>query len=405
MNGFNRRDFLKASAMGAGSLCVPGWLTRALAEPDAAGTAKKRALVLVLLNGGNDGLNTLPPVADPLYAKARPTLAVPKDQILKLNDEVGLHPSLKALHGLFDQGKVGVVQHVGYPNPDRSHFRSMEIWQTAQTEGVIRDGWLGRCLCGDDGTAPHSVSFGSEIPIALWADGGGVLAMENPQSFDVATDPRHPQDRRHLIQAIRETYGIPREGPAEFARRRGLEMIAQAARVRDIANKPPSGATYPNTGLAQGLRFVAGAIEAEFGASVYMVSLGGFDTHANQRNAHANLLQTLSDALAAFQKDIEARGVADSVLTVTFSEFGRRVAENESQGTDHGAAAPLFVLGTRVRPGVQGGRPDLETLDSGDLRWKVDFRSVYASVLGDWLGVNPDAALGAAFERVPLLKA
>ncbi|MBI2920668.1 MAG: DUF1501 domain-containing protein [Planctomycetes bacterium] len=400
-NGFTRRDFLKVAGVGTAGLAVPGWLTRALAEP-AAG-ASGRSLVMVMLGGGNDGLNTVAPLADPLYGKARPSLAIPKDQLLQVNDDVGFHPALRRLRDLFGEGKVSVVQNVGYAGQDRSHFRSMEIWQTAQTAGVVRDGWLGRCLHCDDERAPHSVSFGSEIPLALWADGGGVLSMENPQAFDVATDQRHPQDRANVLRAFREIYGIPREGPAEFVRGRGLELLAQIERIRTIAQKPPSPVAYPGTGLAQGLRFIANAVEEGLGAKVYLIGLGGFDTHANQRQAHANLLTVLSEALWSFQKDLDARELAGRVVTMTFSEFGRRVAENESQGTDHGAASPLFLMGKCVKGGVVGSAPDLGKLDQGDLMWKVDFRSVYATVLSRWLSVDPDKALGGKFEALDVM--
>jgi uncharacterized protein (DUF1501 family) len=411
---YSRRDFMKLGGLGAASLMVPGWLSRALAEPEAK--AATRSLVLVMLGGGNDGLNTVVPLADPLYAKARPVLGIPKDQLLKLNDAVGLHPSMKKLRELFDEGKVAVVNNVGYPNHDRSHFRSMEIWQTAQTSGVVRDGWIGRCLVPstrdvpslaqglrDDNSQPHSVSFGSETPLALWADGGGVLAMENPGGFEVGTDQRHPGDRGHIQKAFRDIYGIARTGSAEFIRKRGLEVMAQAERIRTIAQKPNKDVVYPNSGLAQGLRFIANALEDDFGAKVYMIGLGGFDTHANQKQAHANLLVTLSDAVTAFQKDLDARGIGDRVVTATFSEFGRRVAENTSQGTDHGAAGPMFVIGKNVKGGIYGGAPDLEKLDSGDLAMTVDFRSVYASLLTKGLGIAADKALGGEFSPIEIL--
>ncbi|MEK7468250.1 MAG: DUF1501 domain-containing protein [Planctomycetota bacterium] len=388
---------------------VPGWLTRALAEP--GGKLPTRSMVLVMLGGGNDGLNTVVPVGDPLYAKARPTLGIAKDQVLKLSDAVGLHPSMKKLRDLFDEGKVAVVNNVGYPNPDRSHFRSMEIWQTAQTAGVVRDGWLGRCLCStasdvegpaDDNTTPHSVSFGSETPLALWADGGGVLAMENPGGFEIGTDQRHPGDRTHIQKAFRDLYGIARTGSAEFVRKRGLEVMAQAVRIRTIAQKPNRDVVYPNSGLGQGLRFIANALEDNFGARVYMIGLGGFDTHANQRQAHANLLLTLSDAVTAFQKDLDAREISDRVVTATFSEFGRRVAENASQGTDHGAAGPMFVIGKNVKGGIYGGAPNLEKLDAGDLAMSIDFRSVYASLLAKGLGLDAERALGGEFSPLQI---
>ncbi len=396
----NRRDFLKAGGLGAASLLAPAWLTRALAEPGASRAT--RTLVLVVMNGGNDGLNTVVPYSDPRYAKARPTLALPKDQVLKINDSLGMNVAMRKMRDLFDSGKMAIVNNVGYPNHDRSHFRSMEIWQTAQTEGVVRDGWLGRCLC-DDNSAPHSLSFGSEMPLALWADGGGVMAMENPGGFEIGTDIRHPADRGNIQKAFRDLYGIERKGPAEYVRQRGVEVMAQAERIRTIAQRPPSPVPYQNFPLAQQLRFIADAIEDDFPARVYVVNLGGFDTHANQRGSHTALLVTVSEAIATFQKDLDARELSGRVVTATFSEFGRRVAENVSQGTDHGAAGPMFVVGKHVKGGIYGGVPDLEKLDGGDVAMKIDFRSVYAELLSKGLGIDPVKALGGKFEEVGIL--
>ncbi|MCE9583879.1 MAG: DUF1501 domain-containing protein [Planctomycetes bacterium] len=393
--GISRRDFLKVGGLGTAGLFVPAWLTRAMADP--ASRASSKTLVVIMLGGGNDGLNTVAPVADPLYFKARPTLSIAKEQILKINDLVGLHPAMRKLRDLFDEDKVAVVNNVGYPNHDRSHFRSMEIWQTGQMEGVVRDGWLGRCLC-DDNSTPHSVSFGAETPLALLADGGGVLSMDGPGAFEVSTDQRHGGDRNNVLKAFKEIFDIPREGPAEFVRSRGLEVMAQVERIRNIAQKPASPVNYPNSGLAQGLRFIANAVEEDFGARVYMIGLGGFDTHANQKQSHINLLQTLSEAVYAFQKDLDAREMADRVVTMTFSEFGRRVVENASQGTDHGAAGPMFVVGKHVKGGHYGGRIDLEKLDQGDLKMTVDFRSVYAALLQNHLGIPAEKALSGKFE-------
>jgi uncharacterized protein (DUF1501 family) len=355
-----------------------------------------------MLGGGNDGLNTVAPLADPLYQKARPKLAIPKAELLALDDAVGLHPSLKKLRELYEEGRVAVVQNVGYPSQDRSHFRSMEIWQTGQTGGPVRDGWLGRCV-HPDGEHPASVAISTEIPLALLSDGGGVLTLESPAGFEIAADQRHPKDRANLLRAVRETYAQPREGAAEIVRARGLEMLAQVDRVKKAADAPAPSVAYPNTPLGGGLKFVANAIQSDFGARVYMLGLGGFDTHANQRQQHSTLLTQLAEALWAFQKDLEARDLAASVVTATFSEFGRRVQENASEGTDHGAASPLFIVGKAVKGGVYGEAPRLDKLDNGDLAWKVDFRSVYATLLDGWLGVPSEPVLGSKFEAVPAL--
>jgi uncharacterized protein (DUF1501 family) len=401
---FTRRDFLKIGGLGLSALVVPRWLTTALAAP-AEGAARGKTLVLIMLGGGNDGLNTVAPLADPLYKKLRPTLAIPKADLLALDDAVGLHPSMKKLRELFDEGKVSVVQNVGYEHADRSHFRSMEIWQTAQLSGPIRDGWLGRALETCDCPRPHAVSISSEIPIALASAGGGVLTLESPQGFDIAADQRHRNDRANIVAALREIYSQPREGPADVVRARGEELFAEIERVKKFAQAPAPATAYPKTPLANGLVFTANAIEAGFGARVYMIGLGGFDTHAGQKGSHQALLGQLSEALFAFQKDLEARGLADDVLTMTFSEFGRRADENASQGTDHGAAAPLFLVGRGVKGGVIGEAPHLDALDAGALAYKIDFRSVYAAVLEGWLGLASEAALGGKFAPVAALAA
>ncbi|HVY61533.1 MAG TPA: hypothetical protein VHF22_07760, partial [Planctomycetota bacterium] len=275
MYDLTRRELLKAGGLGLASLMLPRWLVRAVGEAQLGDRCPK-TLVLVMLGGGNDGLNTVAPLADPLYAKLRPTLAIPRRDLLALNDSVGFHPGLRKLRDLFEKGRVAVLQNVGYPHQNHSHFASMEIWQTGRTDGVIHDGWVGRTLdrCGCDGPL-HSLAFGSEIPLALWGEGAGVLTLDNPGAFELARDARHKGDSDNIFHALRAVYAEPRAGEAEYVRARSMELLGQVDRVKSLTGAPPPATGYPKGALPDGLRFIANAIEADLGARVYMIGLGG----------------------------------------------------------------------------------------------------------------------------------
>jgi uncharacterized protein (DUF1501 family) len=357
-----RREFLRYSGRGLGLLALsrfaPSFLLGSeLAGPPAPGKDRP-ILVLVQLAGGNDGLNTLVPFEDSDYYRLRPTLGLAKDRVLRLNDTLGLHPACGALHRLFGEGKVSLVQNVGYPNPNRSHFRSMEIWETASPSNeFLPTGWVGRYLdstCGGRPAAPD--------PVAVH------LSASLPQSF--------VGEREHI------TFGLSPD------RRHHCE--------NDESHRLATA--YPDNNFAHSLSQVAALVAAGLPTRVYFVSLSGFDTHSNQANQHTNLLTTLSEGLAAFQRDLESRRLDRQVLTMTFSEFGRRPGENESRGTDHGTAAPLFVIGPQVRGGLHGTPPSLKLAPNQDLAFSTDFRQVYATVLDRWLGCPNAAALDGHFE-------
>ncbi len=398
----NRRTFMQQSAglttLLASGASVPGFLTRTAV---ASGGARpdEPIMVVVQLTGGNDGLNTVIPYADDAYHRARPTLRIDPSAVLKLDDEFGLHPSMTAIKTLYDEGSVSVVNSVGYPNPDRSHFRSMDIWHAGETTlETARDGWVGRAvrsMHGANGAPPALHVGGGQLPLALASDGNVVPSLRGIDTFRLHGAPAS------LAPAVAADRACASDD-LMFVQRVAVSSCANATRLRDVASDDGTRG-YPGYGLAGRLRQIATLIRADFGASVYYTSIGGFDTHAQQAFAHEPLLREVSESIGSFQRDIEACGLADRVVLVTFSEFGRRVAENGSRGTDHGAAAPMFVVGRPARGGLIGDAPALSTLLDGDVPYEVDFRRVYATLLDRWLGVGSRGVLGERFPHVPLL--
>jgi uncharacterized protein (DUF1501 family) len=395
-----RRDFLKSSTLLALAPTVPGFLARTAraAMPDK----ERRVLVVVQLDGGNDGLNTVVPFADPEYAKLRPTLKQDPKRLIKLNDAVGLHRSLTGFGKLLEQGRLAVIPGVGYPNPSRSHFRSMAIWQTARfdPEEHASLGWLGRALdaqlaAGDSPGAksPAALLVGdSQPPVALRGRKSVAAALDRPEEFALAPE-------------MAAAPGPARAGDdlAAFVRRSTLDAYATADRLAAAGNTAGS-ADYPPTSLASRLKLIGQMLKADLGARVYYTIQGGYDTHASQQFTHANLLDELGGAVAAFFADLTAAKLADRVTLLTFSEFGRTVKENGSAGTDHGTAAPVFLAGPAVKAGLVGSMPSLTQLDSGEPVMTTDFRRVYATVLEDWLGLPAVAAVGGSFERLALFR-
>jgi uncharacterized protein (DUF1501 family) len=406
-----RRQFLggtgvSAVALGGGAL--PGLFARA-ADEAARADRSDRVLVVVELAGGNDGLNMVVPFEDDLYHKARPTLHLAREQVQKLSGSVGLHPSMEAASRLFQEGKLMVVQGVGYPEPDRSHFRSMEIWHTASTDArAPSTGWLGRIL---DATLPEGaddalagLALTDSLPQAFQAEKLTVLVVRQIENFGtgVGDTPDGDPPRAKLLRKLSTGPTVKGE-PIPFLRRQAEAAYRTAARLREAAAKYQSDVEYPGDLGAQ-LRRAAQVIAANLGVRLLWVSQGGYDTHSGQAPTHQALLGELSGALAAFQKDLEKQKVADRVLVLTFSEFGRRVEENASQGTDHGAASCLFLCGTKVKGGLAASYPSLAKLGEGDLVHTVDFRSVYATILGKWLCCDAAKLLGEKFKGLDLLK-
>ncbi|MBN8623988.1 MAG: DUF1501 domain-containing protein [Planctomycetes bacterium] len=409
----NRRRFLQsslgASTLLSASATVPHLLARTAAAASKKGATKKSGeniLVVVQLSGGNDGLNTVVPYADPIYEKNRIALRIDRASVVKLDDEVGLHPNLKPLAKLAEQGRLAVVQGVGYPNPDRSHFSSMDVWHTAERKPELqRDGWLGRAVehttRAAGAAAPALHLGGGPLPLALSSRTVAIPSVESLDGFKLT-------GRRGVdLAALREVAEAERPDGGEmlaFLQRTTLGAYESSERVQAALGLEADAATYPGHRLAQKLKNIARLIDADLETTIYYVSLDGFDTHANQRQSHANLMTELAESVAAFLTDLTERGHVDRTTVLMFSEFGRRVKENASAGTDHGAAAPLFVAGGGLRKaGIVGKHPSLEDLDrEGDLKFHTDFRSVYAAILEGRLGAASRDVLGGDYVPTPL---
>jgi len=400
-----RREFLaRTTTLLATGAALPAFLGRSALALSGSTPRDESVLVVLQLSGGNDGLNTVIPHGDDAYHRARPTLAVPSSRVHALDDRLGLHPEMTGLKDLFDQGRLAVIENVGYPNPDRSHFASMDIWHTGSTraEGV-REGWLGR-YAGETGTprtppgAPVALHLdNASLPLALQAREHHVPSIRDLASFRL----RAPADE--LVALLSEERQAP-SGEVAFVQRLAVESCRNARRLERVTAGDGNDRGYPDHPLGSRLRQIARLIGAGFGPRVYYTSLGGFDTHSRQELVHPQLLRVLSDAVAAFFRDLDRLGWSERTVLLTFSEFGRRVQENGSLGTDHGAAAPMFLAGPRCVAGVHGGYPDLENLDNGDVRHRVDFRRVYATVLRDVLGADPDKVLGERYETLGLVQ-
>jgi uncharacterized protein (DUF1501 family) len=387
-----RRQFLQQSAIVSLAPLIPTFLARA-ADATAA-KADDRVLVVLQLDGGNDGLNTVVPFADPLYEKHRRELRLDAKSLVKLNDSVALHPQLKPAAALWEKGQLAIVQGVGYPNRNRSHFESMAIWHHARVPTAEHDGigWLGRA--GDQLPRPASgaaAAFVGEetLPVALRGRRSASLALQDESDLKLtgpATD----------VQASQAS------DVAAFVHRSVAESFYAARRFADSEAGAGATAKYPDSKLGGKLRLVSRLLKLGGGTRVYYVTQTGYDTHAAQAFTHLRLLDELADALVAFLADLEACGIADRVAVLAFSEFGRRVEENASAGTDHGAAGPVFLAGRPVRGGLVGDHPSLANLDDGDLKPAIDFRRVYATVLDQWLGVPPRTCLVSDHQQLPL---
>ena len=384
-----RRDFLNTSFLTlAASAGMPGFLER---TARAAGAERGKILVVVQLSGGNDGLNTLVPYTNGAYYAARPLIAVSKKDVLPLSSDLGFHPALKPWMGLWDSGELAVVQGVGYPNPNRSHFESMAIWHSADPLARQTEGWIGK-LADQWGDPFCATNFGNTTPLALRSSEVILPSIDSVDRFQLKLEPKLDAAYRELLSQPVEGYSD--KGKTELLRKNLVQTLGNTARVQKNLAKYKAGAAYPKSGFASNLRDVARLIAADVGLRVYYVSLGGFDTHAGQPEDHPKLLETLSSAVSAFRSDLAAQGRADDVLMLGFSEFGRRLSENASAGTDHGKAGVMFAIGKGVKGGLHGAAPDLEKLDDGDPRFTTDFRGVYSEALDGWLGVPSREVFG-----------
>jgi uncharacterized protein (DUF1501 family) len=428
-----RREFLRTTILGgAVATTVPSFVANTFGALDAAAkdaviqteTGRDGTILVVLqMAGGNDGLNTVVPFTNDYYRKARPRLALAANDLAKINDTLGFNPELSAFKSLYDAGHLSIVQGVGYPNPNRSHFRSTDIWATASDANKYeKHGWIGRyfdaACAGADPTV--GVAVGRQMPLAFTGKNGKGVSLENPQNYRfVSPDSRSGQgmdateksfrklnqsdDRSNSGDTIEAAAGStmrPPGSPLDFLERTAMDAQISSDKIRAVSNVAQNKADYPPSQLANSLKLVARLIAGGLPTRVYYVSQGGYDTHTQQEPAQQRLLRELGDSVKAFVEDLKAQGNFERVLLMTFSEFGRRVAENGNAGTDHGAASSMFVVGNKIKAGLLGTYPSLAPADlteGGDLKFTVDFRSVYAGVLEQWLKTKSDPVLGKKF--------
>jgi len=409
MDFLSRRDLLKGGSVIAIGLVAPRWLST-IAHADVLRQAKgakataDTVLVVCQLSGGNDGLNTVVPFADKVYYDMRPTLGLKDSVVLKLNDKLGLHPSMTGVHELYQQGKVAVINNVGYPQANRSHFRSMEIWQSASPDSKMKNGWIGRHFDQQltIGPANPVVALGlsTEKPLALAAKEASIPC------FASLADVQNMIGDADTEKMLRDIQGM--DAMAGSSTRVVQQASKTALDAMSILKKQvatyTSKSKYENDAFGNGFKQIAQLIATSPATRVVYFSAGGFDTHAKQGDQHEKLLKGFSDAVNTFQKEMEAIGKADKVVVIAFSEFGRRVQENASLGTDHGSAGPMFAIGSKIQGGVHGPLPDLANLDNGDVKFTQDFRGVYATTLDQWMGGDSGIVLGEKFNHIDLLK-
>lgn len=388
-----RRELLAAGLGTALTLAAPR--LRSTRAAPLLGRTRPRALCLVQLTGGNDGLGMLVPHRQDAYWRARPTLAAPPGELHALDDEHSLHPAMAALAALASEGRAAFVHAVGHPEPDRSHFRSMEIWHTARLQQPCGElGWFGlladRLADGVDAESGALVALhvgSGDLPLALRGQRVAAPCLQDANGLRVHADVARLADWRDTLCAPSAADGLPASAERAFLRSAARASYRAAERMSALIDDGAQNG-YPDSDLARRLRLVARLVAGGFGARLFHLELGGFDTHARQGPVHAALLGELSAGLVAFQRDLQNEGVADDVVTLVFSEFGRRVAENASRGTDHGKAAPVIVLGPSVRAGLLGTPADLEQLDDGDVPYSADFRALYAALEQAWFGLE-----------------
>ncbi|MBI4445981.1 MAG: DUF1501 domain-containing protein [Acidobacteria bacterium] len=411
-----RREFLKKFTLLSTTLSAPTFLVRGLRAAQQSGalqsaSSSSRVLIVVELAGGCDGLNTVIPHGNLSYYAARPTIAIPSADVLKLNEVIGLHPSLQGVSELYAEGKVGIIQGVGYPNPNRSHFRSRDIWHTAEPDVIETEGWLAKYFDAQQASVTlKGINIGGTVPRAMTSQKGSSPAITSIDTYRLQTDSKYPQDRTAKDATFQRIFSEPHNQLGyfqEYVTQTVLDATISSVQLLDGKKNYSSSVVYLNNAFATNLKTIAQIISTDLGVKVFYTTLGGFDTHAAQvlagdprQGVHANLLSTLSTALKVFYEDMKQMGKENEVLIVTFSEFGRRVNENGSAGTDHGTANQMFVLGGLVNGGIYSEHPSLDRdkLDAvGDMKFNVDFRAVYATLLGKWLGVDPGPIVGGSF--------
>lgn len=395
-----RKEFIQVGSLATASLMLPKFL-KAL-EGSAMVPAGNKVVVVLQLSGGNDGLNTVVPVRNDLYYKARPGLGISKTKALSLTDEVGLHPALSSFKELYDDGTLGIINSVGYPNPDRSHFRSMDIWQTAsQSTEYWTSGWIGRYLdaqCSGCDKPTQAIEIDDVLSLSMKGNNINGMALKDPRRLYGTANEKFFRD---IIKSRQAETG---EASVDYLYKTMAQTLSSADYIFKQSRLHPSSEEYPNTELGKSLKTIASLIFSDINTKVYYVSLGSFDTHINQQMQQQRLFTEMNEAVKVFVKDLKLNHRFDDVLLFTFSEFGRRVSQNASGGTDHGTANNMFMIsGGLKQKGLINSLPDLNDLQDGDLKYKVDFKNVYATVLNKWLNADAKTILGKQYEYLDFI--
>ena len=369
-----------------------------------------RALVVIQLSGGNDGLNTVVPYNSELYYDQRPSVRISPDEVLRLDDDLGLNPAMGPIKELWDEGKVAIVNGIGYPNPNRSHFRSMDVWHTAESEKVATEGWLGRAIRDLDPGADNvltGVNFGRGLPRALACKGVPVASVANLETYGLLPDIQDEQARALALKAFSTMYGRAdgKDAVAQFLGETGINALKGADILRTAPEKYSSGVEYASNPIAQSLRSIAQVLCADLGTRVYYTQHGSFDTHAAELESHAKLWRDVSEAVGDFMDDLREHDREDEVVILVFSEFGRRIRDNGS-GTDHGSGSAAFVIGEPVEGRTYGQYPSLKPADQleGDLHFNNDFRCTYSTILERWLGLDAVSIVNGSFEQFDFIR-
>ncbi|HTB25993.1 MAG TPA: DUF1501 domain-containing protein [Puia sp.] len=396
----NRRKFLHLGSLATGTLMLPKFL-KAFEGPVSLSGGNK-VLVVLQLSGGNDGLNTVIPIRNDIYYRERPVISIAREKTLNLNEETGLHPSLTNLKALYDEGELAILNNVGYPNPDRSHFRSMDIWQTASDSNeYLNSGWLGRYLdaqCSGCSKPTQVLEMDDMLSLALSGDQMKGIALRDPKRlYETSQDPFF----KDILQSGKNEQS---EDPSSYLYKVMSETVSGADYIFQQSKLRPSTTVYPNSEIGKNLKTIASLISSDINTRVYYVSLGSFDTHVSQQAKQEKLFNDLNDAIKPFTDDLKSNHRFEDVLLMSFSEFGRRVGENGSGGTDHGTANNMFLISGGLKTkGVLNEMPDLSNLSEGDLVQQLDFKRVYATLLNKWLQADDYKILGRQYEYLSFI--
>jgi uncharacterized protein (DUF1501 family) len=392
----NRKSFIQTSSLATASLMMPSFLKAFEVTNNNHIPQGNKVLVVLQLSGGNDGLNTIIPITNDIYYRERSKIGINKSIAIKLTDDAAIHPELTGLADIFHDGGMAVINSVGYPNPDRSHFRSMDIWQTgSQSSEFVTTGWLGRYLdaqCHGCDKPTQALELDDVLSLALKGNLEKGLALKDPKRLYNTSQAKYFKD----LNASHQDYHD--EKPVDYLYKTMAKTISSAEYIYKQSQLHPSSTSYPTTELGKSFKTIASLIFSDINTKVYYVSLGSFDTHVNQQDQQKRLFKDMNESVSAFVKDLKANNRFDDVMLMSFSEFGRRVSQNASGGTDHGTANNMFLIGGGLKQkGMINALPDLSDLQDGDLKYKVDFKDVYATILNKWLGADDKKILNKQF--------